>query len=110
MSACHPQNRTDELRADPLPSMIEGDVKVADPSHRRIAEVGVTVQPADTDDSPLSVAMKRASPGWSKRFCPDCHSVWRRERAWKPVAAASVTKGMSRSIGKQSIRSIAIMP
>jgi hypothetical protein len=31
--------------------MIDVDVKVSDPPHRRIFQVGVTVQPADADDT-----------------------------------------------------------
>jgi len=49
-SHCRSHDRTDKLRADPLPPMIDGDVKVADPPHRRISQVGITVQPADADD------------------------------------------------------------
>jgi hypothetical protein len=37
---------TGELGSDPLPTMIGGDIEMPNPTHRRIADVWVTVQPA----------------------------------------------------------------
>jgi hypothetical protein len=49
-SHCRPHDHTDKLRADPLPSMLDGDIKVTDTPHRRIVQVGALIQPADADD------------------------------------------------------------
>ena len=110
MSACRPHDRTDEPRADPLVPMIEGDVKVADPTHRRIAEVRVTVQPAHTDHTSIVSGDEEGFPWLVEAVEP--RSPFGQE-AGESMEASGIRfrhQGASRSIGKELIRSMTIMP
>jgi hypothetical protein len=53
MALCSRYNSTDELGSDFLPSMIDGDIEMPNPTHGRITGVRVTIQPAHTDDSSI---------------------------------------------------------
>jgi hypothetical protein len=47
---CRPHDYNNQLITDSSPSIIDGDIKVADPTDQRISDVGFTVQPTHTDD------------------------------------------------------------